>query len=489
MKKIFLIIAAFLFSAAAIAQIPQLFKYQGLARGSDGNPVSNTTISLRISIHQGTPAGTVVYKETHHPTTNEFGSFSINIGAGTVVTGNFSTIPWSRYNYFQEVEMDVTGGSSFVSMGTSRYLSVPYTLTADSARNGIAPFWVQNTSNGNDTSSVAIIAIANGHTSAIFCKNNGPGGALYAESANGAYILADSNGFETNGYSNFQGKVRMNDSLRVMGPTELNSLTVGGNLTTPILNAGQGNFNVGLTSTGITVNGSANVNGGLNVTGLMGPVTGSLFTGTQGHFSTSVTTNDATILGNANVNGKLYVGDSILGQVNTTLVNGTQANFSVSVITNSLSINGNGNVNGNFHVAGTLTKGAGSFKIDHPLDPMNKYLYHSFVESPDMKNIYDGTITTDADGNAVVELPAYFEALNRDFRYQLTAIGQFAQALVSEEISNNKFSIKTDKPNVKISWQVTGIRKDAYAEKNRIIPEVEKTKEEKGKYLYPDAYK
>jgi hypothetical protein len=106
-----------------------------------------------------------------------------------------------------------------------------------------------------------------------------------------------------------------------------------------------------------------------------------------------------------------------------------------------------------------------------------------------MKNIYDGTVTTDAEGNASIELPAYFESLNRDFRYQLTAMGQFAQAIVAEEISNNKFSIKTDKPNVKISWQVTGIRKDAYAEKNRIVPEVEKENNEKGKYLYPDSYR
>ena len=77
---------------------------------------------------------------------------------------------------------------------------------------------------------------------------------------------------------------------------------------------------------------------------------------------------------------------------------------------------------GRVHVNGTLSKAAGSFKIDHPLDPENKYLSHSFVESPDMKNVYDGIVTTDADGYATVELPDWFEALNRDFRYQLTVI-------------------------------------------------------------------
>ncbi|RDB03427.1 hypothetical protein [Runella aurantiaca] len=143
---------------------------------------------------------------------------------------------------------------------------------------------------------------------------------------------------------------------------------------------------------------------------------------------------------------------------------------------------------GNVSVTGNLTKGSGTFKIDHPQDPENKFLYHSFVESPDMKNIYDGVITTDANGDATVEMPAYFEALNQDFRYQLTGIGQFAQAIVADEINHNRFKIKTDKPNVKVSWQVTGIRKDAYAEANRVVVEVEKQGEEKGKYLHPEVF-
>ena len=143
---------------------------------------------------------------------------------------------------------------------------------------------------------------------------------------------------------------------------------------------------------------------------------------------------------------------------------------------------------GNVTIAGTLSKTAGTFKIDHPLDPENKYLYHSFVESPDMMNIYNGNITTDIDGRANVTLPDYFSALNVDFRYQLTVIGTFAQAIISNEIESNQFEIMTDKPNVKVSWQVTGIRHDAYAKKNRIQVEVEKEPENKGKYLNPEAF-
>lgn len=144
--------------------------------------------------------------------------------------------------------------------------------------------------------------------------------------------------------------------------------------------------------------------------------------------------------------------------------------------------------NGRVAVLGTLSKGGGSFKIDHPLDPANKTLSHSFVESPDMLNIYNGNVTTDADGFATVILPDWFEALNRDFRYQLTVIGQFAQAIVAEEISGNQFRIQTDKPGVKVSWQVTGIRHDPFAEAYRIPVEEEKTGDERGRYLYPDVY-
>ncbi len=143
---------------------------------------------------------------------------------------------------------------------------------------------------------------------------------------------------------------------------------------------------------------------------------------------------------------------------------------------------------GNVEVEGSLSKDSGSFKIDHPLDPGNKYLYHSFVESPDMMNIYNGNVITDAQGNAVISLPDWFEALNRDFRYQLTVVGQFAQAIVSSKVANHQFAIKTDKPSVEVSWQVTGIRQDAWANAHRIPVEEMKSGKERGFYRHPELY-
>lgn len=143
---------------------------------------------------------------------------------------------------------------------------------------------------------------------------------------------------------------------------------------------------------------------------------------------------------------------------------------------------------GNIFVSGLVLKSGGTFTIDHPQDPANKYLHHSFVESPDMMNIYNGNTVTGSNDEVIVELPGYFTALNKDYRYQLTVIGQPAQVWIQQEISNNKFVIKSDKPNVKISWQVTGIRQDAWANAHRIIPEVEKEAVNKGKYLTPEVF-
>ncbi len=141
-------------------------------------------------------------------------------------------------------------------------------------------------------------------------------------------------------------------------------------------------------------------------------------------------------------------------------------------------------------ISGNLFKSGGGFKIDHPLDPANKYLYHSFVESPDMKNIYDGVVVLDKNGEAWVKMDDWFETLNKNFCYQLTAIGAPEPNLyVAKEISNNRFKISGGTPGIKISWQITGTRQDRYATAHRIPVEQEKPKMEKGYYLRPDVFR
>ena len=143
---------------------------------------------------------------------------------------------------------------------------------------------------------------------------------------------------------------------------------------------------------------------------------------------------------------------------------------------------------GDVWVTGAITAGTKDFKIDHPQDPANKYLVHASVESSEMMNIYAGNVTTDSDGTATVLLPKWFEALNTDFRYQLTSIGQFSQAIVASEINNHQFVIRTDKPNVKVSWQVTAVRQDAFAKAHPLVVEEEKDARLRGFYIHPELY-
>jgi hypothetical protein len=101
------------------------------------------------------------------------------------------------------------------------------------------------------------------------------------------------------------------------------------------------------------------------------------------------------------------------------------------------------------------------------------------------KNVYDGVVTTDAKGEATVKLPSWFEKLNKDFRYQLTVIGRWSEAWISSELNGNAFAIGTKVPDTKVSWQVTGIRQDAWATAHRIVVEEAKPKGQNGLYLHP----
>jgi hypothetical protein len=193
----------------------------------------------------------------------------------------------------------------------------------------------------------------------------------------------------------------------------------------------------------------------------------------------STNSNSAGVVGQASGNG------GAAGVLGIGLGNNTYAVLASAQGTGSYA----GVFSGNVVVTGTLSKGAGSFRIDHPLDPANKYLSHSFVESPDMMNIYNGNVVLDGNGEATIAMPDWFEALNKDFRYQLTAIGKPSPNLyIASEISGNHFRIAGGSPGAKVSWTVTGIRHDAYANAHRIPVEEQKPAAEKGKYLNPQEF-
>jgi hypothetical protein len=128
------------------------------------------------------------------------------------------------------------------------------------------------------------------------------------------------------------------------------------------------------------------------------------------------------------------------------------------------------------------------FLIDHPQDPANKFLIHASVESPLAMNIYNGIAILDQAGTAMVSLPSYFDALNDNFRYQLTCIGSFAPVYIEQEILDNSFMIAGGTPGLKVSWQVTGTRADAAAIASRKPVESLKPPHQQGKYVSPEAF-
>jgi hypothetical protein len=168
--------------------------------------------------------------------------------------------------------------------------------------------------------------------------------------------------------------------------------------------------------------------------------------------------------------------------------NSSSASLCAGIFGETSGTTANGCYAGNFN--GYISKSGTAFLIDHPLDPADKWLAHWGVESPDMMNVYNGIVTTDKNGEAEVQMPSYFEALNTDYRYQLTPIGGPAPNLhVKAEIRGGRFLIGGSNPSQRISWQVTGVRQDAYAKWNPPFVEQDKHQDHKGLYKHPEAHK
>ena len=266
---------------------------------------------------------------------------------------------------------------------------------------------------------------------------------------------------------------------------------------------------------GVGVRGIADSGGtAVGVWGTSAPgfgVVGQSTSGTGGRFTGAVGVSATSILSGAN--GYAVRGEA--GAANTGVrgdsANGFGASFGmygVSTSSNGTGIFGEapsgavaygvwgrslsgfaGHFDGNLRVFGTLSKSGGSFKIDHPLDPANKYLSHSFVESPDMMNIYNGVADLDASGSAVIVMPDWFSALNTDFRYQLTAVGAPGPNLyIAQRLQNNRFTIAGGQPGASVSWQITGVRQDPWARAHRIPVEEVKPAHEHGRYIHPELY-
>lgn len=539
-----IIIATWGFLSQVYAQSPQMIQYQAIARDNSGLPVSTQMISVRFSIIQNTPTGTISYVETHNPTTNSFGLFTLKIGSGTVNNGSFSAITWGQASHYLKVELDPTGGSSYTDMGTSELISVPYALYANEVAN-------KDDADADPTNEIQTMTLS-GDTLALSGSNN-----VVLNTGSQQLSKSDSILSLTNG-----GQVILNDddpnnelqSLSLVG----SQLTISGANTINLPSGGISSLDMAYDYTGTgagrtisvdageidlsipTVSGigirTTNTNTGVGLVA-SSTVASNPFAAIQ---ATTNTTNTAAaaIIGNSS-----SVGYGVVGQVLNTATaeaalygssfrtngghgvlgigfNGTvgQTNYSsgygiygenfdaVAPLGNGVGVAGKGYYgvlgedrylggvagaygvysNGSLGATGTKT-----FRIDHPLDPENKFLRHFSIESDEVLNVYRGTAVFDSNGEAIVSLPDYYKEINRSESYQLTPIGAYMPLYIKQKVDNNgRFIVAGGVANKEVSWVIYAERNDRYMQQNpneRTV-ELEKRAQEKGKYLIPSLY-
>ncbi|MGC1437532.1 MAG: hypothetical protein WA847_16690 [Terriglobales bacterium] len=533
---------------AVNAVVPPVVKFGGVLTDVNNKPVTGT-VGVTFSLYKESEGGVPLWLETQNVTPDKTGHYSVMLGSassqglpgsafasgearwvGVQVQGQAEqprTVLMSVPYALKAADAETIGGlppSAFVqasaagsstASGTNPSAAITGTGTANHITKWLSPTKLGN-SNIFDGSAgnVGIATTSPGATldvngTAVIRSNATVNGSLGAgpitatsSSSGGTGVFANagsstaSNGVIAEGATGVAAYTTVAGSIALYGDagstTGSNGVVAYG--ATGMAGYATVNGSIGVYGNGGSSSGSAGVSGTGGTYGAYG-YSGSGYgiygtvpsAGVDGVHGVSASENS----GVAGINDNSSSGFGVYGQAaSPSGVGGGFYNTSTGDALFTYEQNGGyaAFFDGNVDVDGNLSKAGGSFKIDHPLDPANKYLYHSFVESPDMMNIYNGNATTDASGSAVVTLPEWFETLNRDFRYQLTVMGQFAQAIVASKVANHQFTIKTDKPNVEVSWQVTGIRQDAWANAHRIPVEVAKAQADRGLYLHPELF-
>jgi hypothetical protein len=252
--------------------------------------------------------------------------------------------------------------------------------------------------------------------------------------------------------------------------------------TSAFFNAGVYGVAAGPTGFGVEGNGAFGVLGFSGGTSSLFP----LFAGGVGVNGDTGVTGGVSVVATADDGNALWAENNSASGFTTAVIEGLGPGNVLDVFgpAGSVSVSNSGDL----AVSGTIFAGTKDFRIDHPLVPSEKYLTHASIESSEMLNLYTGNAVLGADGSAAVSLPDWFTALNEDFRYQLTPIGGFAPLYIAEKITANQFRIAGGRAGLEVSWQITGVRHDAYAKAHPLVVESDKQGEERGHYLHPDAF-
>ena len=519
MKALFIFFFSILFMSPLFAQIPHTISYQGVLTDTSGNPKPDGNYSFKFSLYENKTGGNAIWSESK---------------TLTITKGLFSTLLGDKKPFSDTLKFDKPYWLG-IEVGSDPELTPRITLTsAGYSFTSINSDTARNVANGKVVKSINglkdNITLSGGGGTTV----NKSGDTIRISSsseAGGIQKLQNSDG--TIGIKNSSGP---NTTLNLKVPLKLSSSntpdTVFSSSSDGVAIKGTSSNNVGVLgigSLGVSGKGNTGVYGlGSAGSGIYGESNNS--PGVWGYSTSSSTYQEGGVYGEdangvgVNGNGGLYgvlgytsttKGIGVYGESNSSSSSGSgvegynsssgygvfgQSTSGVGVLgigsSGGAAIYGD-NYNGGWagyfygkvHITGDLDVGGSkNFKIDDPLDPANKYLVHSCIESPDRLDVYSGNITTDANGTATVKLPAYFQVLNINYRYQLTTIGQQAQAWIERKIQNNQFTIKTDKPDVEVSWEVTGVRNDPYAKAHPMVVEQNKEASARGKYVHPELY-
>ncbi|NOZ61072.1 MAG: hypothetical protein GXO74_05280 [Calditrichaeota bacterium] len=539
MKKSQLFLAVvfsiFFLASAASAQVPRFINYQGvLTDPATNNPVADNTYSITFSIYSVETLGTALWTETQDVT--------IVSGHFSVLLGSITPLPLSAFNGSNRY-LGIKVNSDDEMVPRKRIVSVAYSFEANNAdklddkdasafalvdhnhdtvyykktqlrtSDGTPPNNGSNMVSWNnlkdvpsgfadgtdDTGSGGGISQINVGTGMTVSHPTGPTATLGLEMGHGNGINADkvdgkhASNFATSSHTHSgsditTGKIN-NARLHTGSGNGLDADKVDGKHASNFANASHNHWGAQWSGSGLGLKLTSSNNDGVEGWTSASAKSGLYGHSTNGYGVTGRSTNNNGVQGITSGGSSAYGvkgtssgsgGTGVFGEAN----NGSYAYGVWGKSTSGYA----GYFNGDVHVSGSFSASSKSFAIDHPLDPANEYLYHYSIESNERYNVYSGNVVLDANGGATVKLSQWFQALNKDFRYQLTCIGGFAQVYIADEIQNNTFKIAGGKPGMKISWQVTGIRNDAYAKKHPAQVEKEKQGLERGKYLNPEAF-
>ncbi|MDI6731911.1 MAG: hypothetical protein QME05_04975 [Candidatus Margulisbacteria bacterium] len=428
-KIIFVSCILYLVACAVWANASPIISFQGRLTDASGVPITIAT-TVTFSIYDSATGGVALWTSSAASVTPDSNGFF-----STTIDCSSSGLDFNR-DYWMEVAVGSTSLSPRQQMTAAPYAAA--LTTGDKKISGS-------------------LSVESSSNTAIFGSgaNIGVYGETKSTTGRGIYGLASTNAAASYGYG-VVGQSNCRGGVGVYGYSSWG----GGNANYGVYGTSKGTLGYG-------VYGWAQGASGIGVYGT--GETGVFGYGREryGVYGTSASLSGMGVCGSVEtagtgVQGYSRIGIGVLGRSAT----GYAGKFV-----------GNITVEGNAYVSGTLTAtnlsvpGAKSFVIDHPLDPQNKILRHAAMESPDMKNIYDGVAVLDDKGEAIIKLPAYFEALNKDYRYQLTTLSEYAPVYVKQEIQNNTFMIAGGKAGMRVSWQVTGIRQDTYAKEHPIVVE------------------